>query len=50
MFPSAFPVTPIPSTFLTNLKYEGWRVKSKNLFFANGIRKQPYMIKVGAKR
>ncbi|KIM46447.1 hypothetical protein M413DRAFT_314906 [Hebeloma cylindrosporum] len=38
MFPSAFPIAPIPNTFLTNLKYRGWRVKSKNLFLANGIR------------
>ncbi|PPQ79519.1 hypothetical protein CVT25_003401 [Psilocybe cyanescens] len=38
MFPAAFPRPPIPNTILTNIKYRGWNVRIKNLFFANGIR------------
>ncbi|KAF9480682.1 hypothetical protein BDN70DRAFT_856398 [Pholiota conissans] len=38
MFPQAFTRPPIPNTALTNAKYQGWDVKIKNLFFANGVR------------
>ncbi|KJA16225.1 hypothetical protein HYPSUDRAFT_298283 [Hypholoma sublateritium FD-334 SS-4] len=38
MFPSAFPLPPIPNVLATNIKYHGWNVQINNLFFANGIR------------
>jgi len=47
MFPSAFPLSLLPRTFLNYLQYKGWRIKTNNLFFANGIRKQPYMMEIG---
>ncbi len=34
-----FPLPPIPNVLATNIKYHGWNVQIKNLFFANGIRK-----------
>ncbi|KAJ3511571.1 hypothetical protein NLJ89_g4020 [Agrocybe chaxingu] len=38
MFPAAFKTPPIPNVWRTNIKYHGWDVRTKNLFFANGIR------------
>jgi pimeloyl-ACP methyl ester carboxylesterase len=35
MFPG---IIPIPNTLATNVKYRGWNVRIKNLFFANGRR------------
>ena len=44
MFPTAFPLPPIPNVLATNIKYHGWNVQIKNLFFANGIRKSSLKI------
>ncbi|KAF9556834.1 hypothetical protein CPC08DRAFT_74264 [Agrocybe pediades] len=38
MFPGAFNILSVPNTLRTNVKYKGWNVRIKNLFFANGIR------------
>ncbi|KAF9556830.1 hypothetical protein CPC08DRAFT_74131 [Agrocybe pediades] len=38
MFPGAFSTSSVPNTLATNVKFHGWNVRIKNLFFANGIR------------